>query len=222
MLHFLSLKVVVIAVALTSFSLCPPTRLSGSSAVSASAVAEQLSAQTSTVLDPLGDTLFPFNAPFQDFVRGEMTKMANGDFELLMEMAGSVPANPPPSPQGSSEMWWFWIFDLDPTTLPHGYPWHDAVGRPPEFLVCVRWNGTTFAGTAIDRRPLLTGGEAILTAVPFSINGTIVKCDLASDLIGDVPPSFHWGAFTMNWSGPVGSEGCNFADYCEARPVFNP
>jgi hypothetical protein len=192
------------------------------------ATADPAPSVSSTVFDPVGDTIFPFIAPYQDFVRGQLTKTASGDFELLMEMAGPVPVNPPQSQQGNSEMWWFWIFDLDPTTRPKGYPWHESgsqnpeSGRPPEFIVCVSWDGTKFAGTAIDRRPILTGGEAIITPVPFSIDGTIVRAELASGLIGAVPSSFGWGPFTMNWSGPVGTEGCNFADYCEAKPVFNP
>ena len=186
------------------------------------AVAQPVSAQTSTVFDAVGDTLFAFNPPFQDFVRGEITKTASGDFELLMELAAPVPHTPPLLQPGVQELWWFWIFDLDPTTGPRGYPWQNAVGRPPEFIVCVSWDGAEFAGTAIDRRPLLAGGEAIITPVPFSINGTIVEAVLASELIGDVPRSFRWGAFTGNWSGPVGSEGFNFADYQEARAVFNP
>jgi hypothetical protein len=45
--------------------------------------------------------------------------------------------------------------------------------------VYVSWDGVQFAGTAIDRRPLLTGGEAIITPVPISIDGTLVEADLA-------------------------------------------
>jgi len=199
----------------------------------APATADAASSVVSTVSDPVGDTFFNFNAPFQDFVRGQMTKTASGDFELLMEMASPVPVNPPLSPPGRSEIWWFWIFDLDPTTRPVGYPWKEAAeaanvhgtpqeqtGRPPEFIVYVSWDGNKFAGNAIDRRPLLTGGEAIITPVPFSINGTIVEAVLSSELIGAVPASFGWGPFTANWSGPVGSEGFHFADYCETRVSF--
>jgi hypothetical protein len=174
------------------------------------------------VSDPIGDTIFKDVPAFQDFVRGQLTKTARGDFKFLMEMAGPVPVNPPLPPRGAREIWWFWIFDLDPTALPDGYPWQNAVGRPPEFIVYVSWDGTKFAGNAIDRRPLLTGGEAIITPVPFSINGTIVEAVLASDVIGPVPASFGWGPFTSDWSGRVGSEGFNFADYCETSAVFNP
>jgi hypothetical protein len=214
-----SLFLIVIAVALPVISQSPPT-WSGSSAESASAVPQPVSSQTSTVLDPVGDTLF--NAPaFQDVVFGQMTKTASGDFELLMEMAGPVPLAPPLPPPGASEIWWMWTFDLNPTTSPQGYPFGGpAFGRRPEFVVYVSWDGSNFAGTAIDRRPLLTGGAAIVTPVQFSINGAIIEAVLASSLIGVVPPSFSWGPSTVDWSGPVGSEGVNFAD--RAETVFNP
>jgi len=197
----------------------------------APATADPAPCVSSEVFDPAGDTLYQQDAPFQDLVRARMTKTASGDFKLLMEMAVPVPAAPTLPPSGKSEIWWFWIFDLDPTTRPHGYPWRsvstgpnsDGVGRPPEFVVCVSWDGTKFAGTAIDRRPLLTGGEAILTPVPFSIDGNIIEAELASQVIGAVPASFGWGPFTMGWSGPVGTEGVRFADYfAGGQAIFNP
>jgi hypothetical protein len=101
---------------------------------------------------------------------------------------------------------------LDPTANPRGYPIAPGSSVNPEFIVYVSWDGAAFAGTAIDRRPLLTGGEAIITPVPFSVNGAVVEAVLASALIGDVPPSFVWHVRTMNWSGPIGSGGYHFAD----------
>jgi hypothetical protein len=56
MLRSLSLKAVVIAVALTVISLCPPSWGGGSSAMLATAVAQPVSAQFSEVFDPVGDT----------------------------------------------------------------------------------------------------------------------------------------------------------------------
>ena len=197
MLHSISLKVVVIAVAL-----CP---LWGGDS------------STSKVSDPVGDTIF--HAPaFQDIVLGQMTKTAGGNFELLMEMAGPVPGAPPLPPPGVNEIWWGWVFDLDPTALPKGYPFGPGDQRRPEFIVYVSWDGTAFAGTAVDRRPLLTGGEAIITPVPFSINGTIVEAVLAYELIGDVPPSFQWAPITVDRPGPAGSPFVNDG----AETTFNP
>ena len=189
-------------------------------AVLASAVAQPVSAQTSTVSDPVGDARS--NAPaFQDIVMGQMTKTAGGDFELLMIMAGPVPAAPSLPPPGVREIWWMWVFDLDSTTFPQGYPFPAtaAGGALAEFAVYVSWDGTEFAGTAIDRRPLFTGREAIITPVPFSINGTMVEADLDSTLIGDVPPSFVWNVVTFDLSGPVGSNGAHTVDNA-AFPIF--
>jgi hypothetical protein len=176
------------------------------------------SVQVATVTDLVGDTFFP-NAPdFQDVALGRMTRTVNGDFELFMELAGHVPANPILPPQGRTEIWWGWNFDLDTTTFPAGYPW--GVERNTEFLFIVRWNGSEFVGTAIDRRPLLTGGAAVVTAVPFLINGTTIEAVLDYALIGDVPPTFQWAPFTIDWAGPVGSEGVSVVDV--ALTVFHP
>lgn len=170
-----------------------------------------------SVSDPVGDA--NFNAPaFQDVVFVEFTETAAGDFHLLMEMAGAVPVEPPLPPPGENEIQWVWNFDLDPTTFPPGYPFLKAEG-PPEFMVYVSWDGVEFAGSAIDRRPLLSGGEAIITPVTFSIDGTIVQADLAYSQIGAVPSSFAWFAGTAAWSGPVGSsEGHHLVDAAKFTP----
>jgi hypothetical protein len=193
----------VVAVALPLISESLPTWVGGASAVLPSAAALRVATQTITVLDPVGDA--NYNAPaFLDAVLVQMTKTPGGDFELLMAMAGPVPAAPPMPPPAQTQLTWVWHFDLDPTTFPQGYPYHQAEG-PAEFSVRVRWDGTAFTGEGVDRRPLLTGGEAVITPVIFSISGTIVQADLPYTLIGDVPASFRWFAGTGCQSGPIGS-----------------
>ena len=189
------------------------------SAVFAGALAQRLNDETSTIVDPAGDALY--HAPaFQDFVFGQMTQTAEGDFEFRMELAGPVPDSPDLPPQGQSEIWWLWGFDLDPIAFPRGYPSAPRAAAAPEFFVLVSWNGNDFAGVAIDRRPLLDGGEAIVTPVPFSINDTMVEALLPSDLADDFPASFSWRLRTIDYSGPVGSAGWRPVDLAEA--VFNP
>ena len=185
--------------------------------VAAQPAADEAPSVVSAVDDPVGDALF--NAPaFQDVVFVQVTKTAAGDFELLMEMAGLVPVNPPLPPPGKSVIEWGWNFDLDPTTFPVGYPVHKGYASP-EFVVHLSWDGAEFAGVAIDRRPLLTGGEAIITPVQFSIDGTILQADLPYALIGAVPASFGWYGATAAWSGPVGlSEGFHAVD----KAIFAP
>jgi hypothetical protein len=181
-------------------------------------IAQPASDQISTVFDPVGDASLDA-AAFQDIVFGQMTKRASGDFELLMEVAGPVPVAPQPLP-GVREVWWYWSFDLDPSTFPQGYPLPPGHSAYPEVIVYVSWDGTHFAGTTVDRRPLLTGGEVIITPIPFSIDGTIVEAVLASELIGDVPPTFSWGLRTKVSSGAVGSASSRILD--RADSTFNP
>jgi hypothetical protein len=183
------------------------------------AAAESVSNQTSTVVDPVGDTFFQNTKPFQDVISGQMTKTPEGDFELLMEMAGVVPANPPMTPPQRTEIWWGWNFDLDTTSDPIGYPW--ITSRNSELLVLVRWDGDEFFGTVIDRRPLLTGGEAIITPLTsFSITGSTLQASLPFELIGEVPSTFGWAPFTIGWFGPVGTESVLVIDV--ALTVFEP
>ena len=183
----------------------------------APATASVAQSVVSTILDPVGDARF--NAPaFQDVVLAQMKRTAGGDFELLLEMAGPVPVHPTLPRPGFSGIWWVWNFDLDPTTFPAGYPYLEARSSA-EFIVYVSWDGAEFSGTAVDRRPLLTGGKAIITPVTFSVGGTIVRANLAYTLIGAVPANFGWLAGTAAWSGPVGeSEGHHLVDVA----IFNP
>jgi hypothetical protein len=202
----------------TRWTVAGAMALAGAAAVcDVAPAAGAASSVVNMVSDPTGDA--NFNAPaFQDVVLVQMTRTADEDFNLLMVMAGPVPVHPPLPPPAQSEIWWVWQFDLDPTTFPAGYPYLKAYG-PAEFLVRVRWDGTQFAGNAVDRRPLLAGGAAIITPVTFSIEGTVVRADLPSMLIGAVPTSFGWFAGTGAWSGPVGlAEGHHLVDVA----FFNP
>jgi hypothetical protein len=159
----------------------------------------------SSLTDPAGDTIA--HAPaFQDIVSSQMTRAVNGDFELRIEFAGAVPVAPVLPPLAHTEIWWVWAFDLDPNTAPTGYP-AAFTGSEPEFLVFVSWDGTAFAGTSVDRRPLLAGEEAVIAPVEFCISGKTIDAVLPYALIGDIPQSFRWGPNSLDWAGPVGSAG---------------
>jgi hypothetical protein len=165
--------------------------------------------QTGIVIDPAGDV--DHHAPaFQDIVRGEIQKKG-GSFILRMEMAGPIPGNPPLPQPANRQISWAWSFDLDPTTTPKGYPFAPGDKVLSEFWVYVSWDGAEFRGYAIDRRPLLTGGNAIVTPVPFSIDGAIVEAVLASALIGN-PSSFRWGVRAIDVSSHLGTGAINTVD----------
>jgi hypothetical protein len=185
----------------------------------APATADAAPSVSSTVSDPVGDAPSKHDPAFQDIVRGEMTRTANGDFRLLMEMAAPVPAEPTLTRAGAKQIWWMWYFD-DPATSPKGYPASPGFDGGREVLVYVSWDGTAFAGTAVDRRPLLVGGEASIVSVPFSVSGTVVEATLASTLFSAFPATFGWGPRTVDWTGPLGSAGFHPVD--DAESTFNP
>jgi len=166
--------------------------------------------QTSVDLDPAGDT--EFGAPgFQDIVRAEVSKEGD-EFVLRMEMAATIPVNPPLPAPAVHEIWWMWAIDLDRTTTPAGYPCAPGCTLPSEIHACVRWDGSSFHGIVIDRRPLLNGGQATILTVPFSVQGATLELHVPSAVIGN-PSSFRWPTVTTDWSGPVGSGGFHFVDH---------
>ena len=171
---------------------------------------QNVSAQTSVDLDPSGDT--DFSAPgFQDIVRAEVSKEGD-EFVLRMEMAATIPVNPPLPRPAEHEIWWMWAIDLDRTTQPAGYPCAPGCTLPSEIHACVRWDGSSFHGIVIDRRPLLSGGQAIIMTVPFSVHGATLELRVPSAVIGN-PSSFRWPTVTTDWSGPVGTGGFHFVDH---------
>jgi hypothetical protein len=100
----------------------------------------------------------------------------------MMVLAGPIPEAP-------SEPFLVWVFHVDtnPATSPGGLY--------NEYIVRVRWSGGAFVGEVVDRTPLLTGGAAITTPIPFSIDGTTVKVFAQLEMLGN-PSSFGWNAAT--------------------------
>jgi len=206
-----------------------PTPTSGPSQGPAGAVTllQGSALETSVVLDPVGDV--PFGAaPFQDIVRSEISK-EGGTYVLRMHVAAPIPEHPPLAPTAASGIVWFWVFNLDTTTGPPGYPFvpglaepgkfSPGLATPGEFFVQVSWDGTAFTARAVDRRPLFSGQEDIVTPVTFSIDGEVVEAVFPAALMGD-PASFGWGTRTADRSGPPGSPSGHRIDVGGAS--FNP
>lgn len=166
-------------------------------------------AQTAIRLDPSGDT--KLGAPgFQDIVRSEISKEGDG-FVVRMEVAATIPVNPPLPRPAVHEIWWVWAFQLDPATWPAGYPSAPGSTLPSEVHAHVGWDGTSFHGIVIDRRPLLNGGQATILTVPFSVQGATLELHIPSSVTG-IPSTFGWASVTTDWSGPVGTDGYHFVD----------
>ena len=164
--------------------------------VALSASGQALAASSWT--DPVGDALF--HAPaYADIVAGTVTENA-GTFEFSLTVAEAIPETPKLTAPGVQALRWVASLELDPTTHPAGWP--AAPGNPrsaqalaAEGFVAVVWDGTAFSATFFDRRPLLSGGAVVATAVPFEIDGDTVHMWLDGALIGN-PTSFQIGFAT--------------------------
>jgi hypothetical protein len=171
--------------------------------------------QTTFVTDPTGDALF--HAPgYMDLVRAEVSK--NGEeFTFQMTLAAPVPQGSPPVPPGAKAVLWVWPLNTDPTTFPAGSPFAPGNGQaaPSELGVFIFWDGSAFSGFLHDRRPLLTGGEPVVTSLPFAIAGGDLQVTTSAALLGN-PSSFAWGAVTGYYSGtPFSTNGFHFVDTLE-------
>lgn len=166
---------------------------------------------------------------YMDMVRVEITRTSDS-LVLVMEMAAPVPEQPPleglqiaaqcgdascTSPSAVVEpvveLKWIWSIDTDRSTCATGFPWAPGTQYPyetfigcSEIMVEVVWDGTAFAGLLIDRRPILTGGEVIVTPIRFTISGATVQLTVDLTTI-ELPDRFGWWASTLGWPQPQGT-----------------
>ena len=172
--------------------------------------------RTSVVADPEGDASFnlstdarPFDAPgYLDIVRAEITLMGS-IFVVTMDLAAPLPDNPPLR-QGAKICVWNWELDTNPTTFPAGHPLPPGFSSGAELVLGVRWDGRQFNGALIDRRPLLTGQEAVELAAPMNIDGDRVTIYL-SRFVATVS-TFHWTAATYVEFARGGAMGISLVD----------
>jgi len=159
-------------------------------------------AQTmSVVLDALGDA-DKTAQPYLDIVRSEITKQGT-NFVFVLTLAASIP-DTPTLPLWADVMVWQPVLDTDPTTSPAGYPFTKNTVNAFEFYIQHRVYRSGFtdpldpnssADVLVDRRPLLTGGQAIVTPIKVSIDGAQITFVVGAALLGD-PSTFTWLAVT--------------------------
>jgi hypothetical protein len=157
----------------------------------------------SVVSDPVGDVQNKYPA-YLDLTRATVS-LQGQRFQFSVDLAGTVPADPGTDsslPADLDHWGWEYGLDTDPTTAPVGYPFPDGTANPMEFYLGVDWNstgsfglGTGFVGLLVDRRPLLTGGQAIVIPVKFSIQDTVVTLVVEADALGK-PATFGWVSFS--------------------------
>ena len=122
-----------------------------------------------------------------------------------MGVASPIPRSPVLS-RGVHLLDWTFRFDTDPSTAPRGFPWSpgDHI-HGSEYIVFISWDGLGFSSMLIDRRPLLSGGQAVITPVPFEINGSEIVTSIDAVMIGD-PSSVGLRATTDVWFTDLGTE----------------
>jgi hypothetical protein len=135
--------------------------------------------------------------PWLDIVSASALKQG-GSFHFSVTVAEAVPPAPPLRPGAKRDIW-AWNLDTDPTTSPKGFPFDPSTVAPPEFIVRVIWNGASFSAVLIDRRPLLSGGEASVVPVLFEVNGTQVSAVVDQSLLGNVS-SLAYRAATQSYT----------------------
>jgi hypothetical protein len=186
--------------------------------VALTSVGPAFAANPSIVTDPVGDA--SYKAPAYMDVVGAQLAASGGTLEFQMSVAGAIPASPELPPPATKLITWGWPLDTDPTTFPAGAPLAPGLSGPAEFVVAVAWDGSTFSAFLQDRRPLLTGGQATLTALSPTISGTQLRVDVQASDLGN-PSSFAWGAGTFYWPGPFKSNNAiHFVDV--VSPFYTP
>ncbi len=168
--------------------------------------------QSSVVTDPVGD-LQNKGSDYQDIIRTEITKQGR-DFDFVMTLTAPVPDNPA-LPAGADVLVWQFLLDTDSTASPAGYPFTKNTAFPSEFMIQYRvyrsgftdpLDPTSSTGVLVDRRPLLAGGQAILTTIKVSIDGTQITFVVNAGLLGD-PSAFTWVSATC--AAKAGDEAKN-------------
>ena len=160
-------------------------------------------ALTSLVTDPAGDVKNKTPA-WLDLASASVGHQGTR-FIFAWDLAAPVPSDPaadPAIPAHSDHVCIGDGLDTDPTSAPVGYPFGKNEANFLELVVALCWNptgsfglGTGFVGLLLDRRPLLAGGQAIITPVEVEIDGSHVAIGVDATALGG-PVAFAWGAFT--------------------------
>jgi len=176
-------------------------------------------ALSAEVTDPVGDTLKKSAEPWQDIVRGRIV-LEGGTFTFSMEMAAPLPAEPP-VPEDGGWYFWDWGLEVDPELVPVGWPFPGNHAAPHEFLVILAADGEEYFAFVVDRRPLLLSQDAIVTAVPCSVDGAKINAFVDADLL-DNPAEFGWRVGSQVLNGALGSEGHHRMENVPNEPVWVP
>lgn len=191
-------------------------------------VASSAADSTSVVYDVSGDAAVTGQgtavAPYQDITAVSVTSI-DGKFVFVMDLAAALPSRPP-MPHGAKLIEWSFRLNTDLGTCPSGYPYaNGATLASPEathcaeYLVFIVSDGSGFTGMLIDRTPALTGGNAVVTPIPFSIVGAEITAWVNAAAVKN-PASFRWTTRTETWFSELGSMGYVIVDAAPDEGFF--
>jgi len=157
-------------------------------------------ALTSTITDPVGDVKDGVPG-WQDIVGASVAKQGQ-NLVFTMDLAAPVPDNPP-LPSWADLMLWHFSLDTDPTAFPVGYPFTKNSAGWQDVMVDHRvyrsgftdpYDPTSGGDILVDRRPLLTGGQVIITPIQLTIEGAKLTWVVDAALL---PSTFQWAVGTV-------------------------
>jgi hypothetical protein len=187
---------------------------------------QSASIQFSSINDPAGDAFFTpgLEAPAElDLLSTSFS--ISSVLTFTIDVAGPLGSLPDP-PGSHGVLFWGLQLDTDRSTFPPGFPFDPAAPLPPEFIAAAWWDGTSFIGMFIDRRPALTGGQILSYSIPITVSGSRITLTVPAQLAAVVQPlpGACWWPKTGWWNTALlakGTDAIHFADGvigCEPWP----
>ncbi|HTE90089.1 MAG TPA: hypothetical protein VK639_14105 [Terriglobales bacterium] len=188
-------------------------------------------AQTAAVIAPQGDAFYSngHEAPaFLDIIAASIT--ISNTLTLTVDVAGSLAGLPnPPGFHGVFD--WHFALNTDDSTDPPGLPLPPKITAPADFYVGALWDGSTFSGLLIDRRPALIGQPALSYSIPVSVSGSRIIITVPAALAAEIRaavvlPGATWNCITLRADvaadvaadDPKGAHGLHGADAIGRQP----
>jgi hypothetical protein len=167
--------------------------------------------QTVTVNDPIGDV--QNNKPAYLDITQALVTNDDATFSMSMRLAAPIPLMPPIPKGVDGEYSGVFALDTQPGD-PQGYPFSPGNERRFDQIVYLTWDGVAFHSFIVDRAPLLSGGEAITSDIPFSFNAERDEMTFVVDeaLIGS-PTTFTWATASSIRESFFGSQGYQVIDF---------
>lgn len=146
---------------------------------------------------------FEFTQAWQNMSGASLTRSSTG-FTFSMTVNATIPTSPALPGQYSQLAWWFCLSTINnasPASFPHGFPHPKNDNHPFDctYFLPLVWDGHHFAGILTNRTPLLTGGTATTTTIPFTISGATLTLSVSASQVGS-PSTFWWSALVDDWS----------------------